>query len=48
MKTISRNDHVYIIINASYEGIWVEFEKKDNTTLVFPTFKLPSGTDNIL
>jgi len=25
----------YIIINASYEGIYVEFERKNNTTLVF-------------
>jgi len=30
-----RNKQTYIIINASYGGICVEFERRNNTTLVF-------------
>jgi len=32
---ILKNKHTYIIINASYEGICVEFKNKNNATLVF-------------
>jgi len=30
-----RNGHTYIIINASYEGIFVVFERKTTTQLWF-------------
>ena len=33
-KNILRNCHTYVIINASYGGICVEFERKNNPTLV--------------
>ena len=38
----------YIIINGLYEGIGVEFERKWQHNIGFPTFKLPSSTNNIL
>ena len=34
-KNVLRNKQTYIIINGSYEGIWVESEPKNQTTLVF-------------
>ena len=34
-KIVLRNKHACIMIKASYEGIWVEYERKINTTLVF-------------
>jgi len=30
-----RNNHTYIIINVSYEGICVQFERRKHPTLVF-------------
>jgi len=37
-----RNKHAYIyLINASYEGIRVEFESKNTTKLVFLLSKCP-------
>ena len=44
-----RNKHAYIyLINASYEGIRVEFESKNTTKIGFPTFKMPASTKNNL
>jgi len=33
-----------MIINASYEGICVEFERKKQQNIDFPASKLPSST----
>ena len=34
-QNILRNSHTYIIINASNEGIFVGFERKNKTTFFF-------------
>ena len=33
-NNILRNKHAWIIINAAYEGICVDFERKKHTTVV--------------
>ena len=39
---MKRNYHTYIMINGSYERIYVEFEQTKHTQNIgFPTFKLP-------
>ena len=40
-KCILRNKHTYIVINAFYEGICVEFQRKNSTLLVFLLFNCP-------
>ena len=35
-----------MLINASNEGIRVEFGRNNNTKLSLPTFKLPASTNN--
>ena len=40
--------HTYIMINASNEGICVEFWRKKQHNLDLPTFKLPTSTNNLL
>ena len=40
------NKYTYIIINASYEGICVEFERKQHK-IGFPNFKFPASTNNL-
>ena len=45
---IVRNKLKYIVINASYEGICVEFEKTHNHNIGFFTFKLTASTNNRL
>ena len=42
-KIIQFIKNTYIIINASNDGICVEFEKKEHN-LGLPTFKLPTST----
>ena len=35
------------MINASYNGIYVEFERKKPHNIDFPTFKLTASTKNL-
>ena len=42
-----RTKHIYITINASHEGTCIEFERKKQHNLGFPTFKLPVTTKNL-
>ena len=39
---------MYIMINASNEGICVEFWKKNKKNIGLPTFKLPANNKNLL
>ena len=39
---------MYIMINASYEGICVEIEEKQQYNLGLPTLKSPASTKNLL
>ena len=41
-KNILRKLHTNIMINDFYGGICVEFERINNTSLLFLTFKLPA------
>ena len=44
-----RNQHSYIILNASYKEICVEFEREtNNTTKGFSYFQIAESTKNIL
>jgi len=40
----SIHKNTYIIINASNDGIYVEFERKKEHNLGLPNFKLPTST----
>jgi len=33
-----------LIVNTSYKGIWVEFQRKKQHNIGFPVFKLHTGT----
>ena len=47
-KTFFEISLQYIIINASNKGICVEFERKKQHNIGFPSFKLPASTKNLL
>jgi len=45
---LNKLSYIYITINAAYEGIYFEFERKTPSTIGFLTFKLSASTKTLL